>query len=89
MLFWLLVLAAMVFAVMVAAHGWDLDSRNVRDAGSVLPWPGNGLLGSIVNPRIRLARLVALVCVAFVVQRGESSCSVDDVGQMRHKRQSY
>ena len=74
MLFWLLVLAAMVFAVMVAVHGSDLDSRNIRDAGSVLPGRGTDHLDQLSNPRIRLARLVALVCIAFVFQRGESSC---------------
>jgi hypothetical protein len=81
------VLAAMVFTVMVAARQnkqtsrrrqlprlSDLDSRNIRDARSVLPSRGRDNLDQLSH-WVRLARVAALVCVAFVVYRGENSCS--------------
>ncbi len=81
------VLAAMVFAVMVAAHGKInrqagdatyrtyriLNSRNIRAAGGVLRGRRTVHMDQLSN-RVWLAWLVAFVCVAVVVHRGESAC---------------
>jgi hypothetical protein len=53
----------------------------------VLPGRGTNHLDQLSN-RVRLARLVALVCVAFVVHRGAPQLS-SRCGHTRHKHQSY
>ena len=80
------VLAAMVFAVMVAAHG-KISKQADDDTYSAYRILIHGIFVILVvfflagtdnldqlSNRVRLARLAALVCLAFVVHRGENSC---------------